>query len=36
MHVLQIANAEWLSRKAKLRSWLEVVAETSVPRARIP
>ena len=35
MHVFQIVNAEWLSRKTKLRSWLEVVAEASVPSARI-
>jgi phosphatidylglycerophosphate synthase len=31
-HVLQIVNAEWLSRNSKLRSWLEVAAKAFVPR----
>jgi phosphatidylglycerophosphate synthase len=33
VHVLQIVNAEWLSRHSKLRSWLEVAAEAFVQRS---
>jgi hypothetical protein len=34
-HMLQIVNAEWLSRNSKLRSWLEVAAEAFVPRKEL-
>jgi phosphatidylglycerophosphate synthase len=36
VHVLQIVNAEWSSRRSQLRSWLEVEAEASFPREQTP